>query len=146
MMRLKILIGNGMPSLIQAGEHDDALSHGLAYPWVSRVFRSANSIMLKLGPMENLPDEDIVATLFDIKGVERAAMAELHEGLTEARKSMHSDRKVPDSRRAAREIELITKQIQHWSTMRELVSSLPLQLAPDSILQRVDDSPSASRE
>lgn len=96
--------------------------------------------------MENLPDEDLVATLFDIKGVERAAMTELHEGLTEALKSMHSDREVPDSRRAAREIELITKQIQHWLTMRELVSALPLQLAPDSILERVDDSPGAPRE
>ncbi len=95
--------------------------------------------------MENLPDEDPVATLLDVKGVERIALTELHEGLTEALKAMHSDRKEPDSRRAAREIELITKQMQHWLTMRELVGSLPLELAPDSILERVDDSPGASR-
>lgn len=88
--------------------------------------------------MKNEPDEDILVTLCDINATICAALRDLHEDLGGAITSLEGAPLA--TAQELKRVSRIAKQLEHWVAVRDLVVALPLQLSPDSILERVDAS------
>jgi hypothetical protein len=95
--------------------------------------------------MENYPDEDILAALFDINAELRDGLRSLsHELAAAVQQFDRADMRYPSTAEAMRRVSLVATQVGHLASLHDLIQSLPLQLSPDSILERISDGPPAN--